>query len=91
MINKRTWQWHCSVSGTLLIRPFWGDFISLVLVQAQLVARTRGALHLLAGFAVGLAHFVVNFSSAIPAVGASGTIAGVIEASTMRRVRRRMA
>ena len=41
-------------------------------------------LYILAGLAAGLAHFVFNFTSAIPALGASGAIAGVIGAYVRR-------
>jgi len=42
------------------------------------------ALYLVSGLAAGALHFVVNFSSAIPALGASGAIAGVIAAYARR-------
>ena len=42
------------------------------------------ALYILAGLAAGLAHFVFNFGSEIPTLGASGAIAGVIGAYARR-------
>jgi membrane associated rhomboid family serine protease len=42
------------------------------------------ALYVLAGFAAGLLHLVTNFSSTVPALGASGAIAGVIGAYARR-------
>ncbi len=41
-------------------------------------------LYLVSGLAASLLHFVFNFSSAIPALGASGAIAGVIAAYARR-------
>ncbi len=42
------------------------------------------ALYLLAGLAAGLTHFVFNFRSEIPTLGASGAIAGVLGAYARR-------
>jgi membrane associated rhomboid family serine protease len=42
------------------------------------------ALYLLSGLAAGALHFAFNFSSAMPALGASGAIAGVIAAYARR-------
>lgn len=49
------------------------------------LGRTRFVvLYLVAGLAAGVAHFAVNFFSTIPALGASGAIAGVIGAYVRR-------
>lgn len=42
------------------------------------------SLYLLAGLAAGFAHFIFNYSSTVPALGASGAIAGVIGAYVRR-------
>lgn len=42
------------------------------------------ALYLLAGLVAGITHFVFNFSSPIPTIGASGAIAGVLGAYARR-------
>lgn len=41
-------------------------------------------LYLIAGLAAGLAHLIFNFTSTVPALGASGAIAGVIGAYVRR-------
>lgn len=41
-------------------------------------------LYILAGLAAGLAHLIFNYSSTVPALGASGAIAGVIGAYVRR-------
>lgn len=41
-------------------------------------------LYLVSGLAAGALHFIFNFSSAVPALGASGAIAGVIAAYARR-------
>jgi membrane associated rhomboid family serine protease len=49
-------------------------------VEARLGHATFAALYLGTGIVAGLAHFVVNFDSTAPTIGASGAIAGVMGA-----------
>lgn len=67
-----------------LISNMWTLWIFGPALEDRLGRARYLALYLLAGFVAGIAHFVFNFSSAIPTIGASGAIAGVLGAYARR-------
>jgi membrane associated rhomboid family serine protease len=69
--------WH-------IISNLWTLWIFGPALEDRLGPQRYVALYMIAGLAAGLAHFVFNFGSAIPTLGASGAIAGVIGAYARR-------
>lgn len=69
--------WH-------IVSNLWTLWIFGPALEDRLGPRRYLALYLAAGLAAGLAHFAFNLGSAIPALGASGAIAGVIGAYARR-------
>ncbi len=67
-----------------IVFNLWSLWIFGPALEDRLGASRYAALYLVAGLAAGLAHFVFNFTSEIPALGASGAIAGVIGAYVRR-------
>ncbi len=62
----------------------WTFWIFGPALEDRLGPKKFALLYLLAGLAAGVAHFVFNFSSTAPALGASGAIAGIIAAYVRR-------
>ena len=67
-----------------LISNMWTLWIFGPALEDRLGRARYLVLYLLAGIVAGIAHFVFNISSAIPTIGASGAIAGVLGAYARR-------
>jgi membrane associated rhomboid family serine protease len=67
-----------------LVFNLWTLWVFGPALEERLGAGRFAALYLLSGLAAGLLHFAFNLSSAVPALGASGAIAGIIAAYARR-------
>lgn len=67
-----------------ILSNLWTLWVFGPALEDRLGPRRFLALYIVSGLAAGLVHVLFNFSSAVPTIGASGAIAGVIAAYARR-------